>query len=94
MDKQTYRITIFLTDEKYKNTPPSTIFLNALPSNDRDADLNAVAAYASLLFKKQYAEAGIVGMKFKVEARISSMEEANMYAEAKKRGEKTNRVVN
>jgi hypothetical protein len=87
MNKQPYRATIFFTEDKYKDTPPSNIFLNAISQE-------AATEGATKLFQKQLAANGLAGAQFKLEVRLSSETEITEYIASRRAGHRTTGVIN
>lgn len=87
MNKQPYRATIFFTEDKYKDTPPSNIFLNAI--NEEMAKEGAQKA-----FEERLKTAGLSDAKFRIEVRLSSQSEITEYIAQRNAGHRTAGVVN
>ena len=78
MDKPIFRTTIFFTEEKYKTTPASNIFLYA--DNKEAADTRARE-----VFLQQLKESGLGKAQFSTTTKPSSIQEAQEYVASKQR---------
>jgi len=87
MNKQPYRATIFFTDDKYKDTPASNIFLNAISEE-------SALKGATETFQQQLAVNGLSDAKCKIEVRLSSQSEITEYIVQRNAGHRTAGVVN
>lgn len=87
MNKQPYRATFFFTEDKYKDTPPSNIFLNAI--SEDVAKENAIK-----VFQEHLKISGLSDAQFKMEVRLSSESEITEYIAQRNAGHKTSGVVN
>lgn len=85
--KNIYRCTIFLTEEKYKTTPPSNIFLKA-------ESRELAAKGAAQLYDQALVANGRPKTQVRIDVIESSNEEAELYAAAMKSRQTTNRSMN
>lgn len=70
-----YRITIQFTEPRFKDVPPTNLFLSADDSSSKEEFIE----YAESLFNDAQAKVGIVGAAYKSEIRLVSEEEVEEY---------------
>lgn len=85
-----YRITIQFMEPKFKDVPPTNLFLSADDSNSKEKFLE----YAESLFKDAQAKAGVTGALYKSEIRQVSEEEVEQYKKNMAAGNSEHRLVN
>jgi hypothetical protein len=87
MEKKLFRCSIFFTDQKYKDTPPSNAFVKA-ETKEQAAEF-AVYSYHQELIKNGYPK-----VEVRVDVNPSSQSEVEAFIAAREAGHKTNTVLN
>lgn len=86
-DVKTYRCIFYFTEDKYKDTPPSNIFVH---ETSKDKAGNGSLA----IFKEALKSYGLPDAKFRQEVYLSSEEEMIEYKKNKELKTSYNRIVN
>lgn len=86
--KQIFRCTIYLTEEKYKDTKPSNLFLRA-------ENKDIAAKGAEQLYKEKIKENGFPeNIQMKIDVSLSSDEEVKLYLHNMQNGHNSYRSLN
>lgn len=86
-EKLMFRVQFFWTSEQDKDSPPSNIFV-------KGHTLESAQKTATDYFDQQIIAAGLVGATYRVETKLSTMNEALLYVQQKLGKRQTDRVLN